>query len=227
MWKCRQKFSSIQRTLLQKYQALLWSNQNDQFFGKKILFEGTYSFWHCASWDFSSHSIANWKPKHSLCFRCFHVFLPAELTLSKVQSICSARLPVSAPTVARLATSLHWFKKNCFFLERIPILRVHLLSLFIGGTFGTPCHAKFHKGTFFVHCKMKWSLFSLLSAQESCLDEVPIPGERTWRRQKETVPLHGFLLSSYCPIYKVDQNNTNNLTSMNNRATAHRYLTEV
>lgn len=112
---------------------------------------------------------------------------------SKVQSVSSVRLPVLSSPRGQTHSPfpLMFFFK---FLERIPIVRVHLLRLFIGGIFGTPRHVKFHKRSFFVHCKIKGSLFSPLSAKESCLDEVPIPGERTRRRRKRPSSSVGFYL---------------------------------
>lgn len=227
MWKCRQKLSSIQRTLLQKYQALLLSNQNDQFVGKKYSLKARIVVGTVHLGIFPPTALPTENPSTVCVSDASMYFYQLNSPCLRYKAFAQCGFLSQLPQWPDSPPPCTDLKKKIFFLERIPILRVHLLSLFIGGTFGTPCHAKFHKGNFFVHCKMKWSLFSLLSAQESCLDEVPIPGERTWRRQKETVPLHGFLLSSYCPIYKVDQNNTNNLTSTNNRATAHRYLMEV
>lgn len=116
-------------------------------------------------------------------FRCFHSSLPAELTLSKVQSICSVRFPHSASTVARLN----------------PLPLIFLNVFFFSWTYSysqSPSVKSFHQWRIWdpMPCKIPqrnllcplWNevIPSLLSVKEGCLDEIPMPGERRWTRQR-------------------------------------------
>lgn len=188
MWKCRQKLSCIQRALLENNKPCYWVIKVINLL-EKLLFEDTYNFWHCASREFFPPQYCQLKPS-TVCASeaSMHLYQLNSPSL-RYTAFAPCSFLCSAPTVARHANPFHWlFFKYCF-LECIPILRVHLLSLFISSIFGTPCHAKFHKGTFFVHCEMKWSLPPL--CKRELLGWDPIPGERRWRRQEETVLLLG------------------------------------
>lgn len=163
-----QKCSCTQRHSLESNTPCYWVIKVINF--GKIFFEGTKSsLTVCLLGFFTSTAFPTENPSTGCVSEAS--LNPYQPNSSKVQSACPVWLPVFSSHSGWTHNPLPLIKKKkfFFFLERIPILRVHLLSLFISGMLGTPCHATFHKATSFVHCKMKWSLLSPLSAEGNYL----------------------------------------------------------